>query len=1381
MATEGQSSDLVPLVGQPKRQAIDSLLGYDYQIWRTVESWMQLAPGEVLYIECAEDFDVVAEGTATTHQVKNSPDNITLGSGDVREAIVNHWVTVGKNPGRAIKMRFLTRGDIGFERDKAFGVKRGLEVWRKAAAGDTGAEQSLTTYLHSHLKDPGLKQFLSTSQPDERREKLYGAIEWVVNEPVFDAVCINVRRAAIERGNARGAPAYVSERAVDALLQKCRQTAIERLPELRSLTREDLQSAFEASTSIQVPLTHTLVSLLGQGFSLASMAGTQVAFSPFAESGELPPLPAFVMARSEFCTRAISAFSTGPVLIVGSEGKGKSIVATLVAKSIGNSTYWLELPDQVERVCSALERVLMIVRSGHGPRRIFLDDVPATLGLDAQVWTRLNAIFQSCRAFNVQLLMTAKGVPEDQVDSRFRGASVQVLAVPALTESEVEGFFESLGCPMGMREIWAKSTLLQSGYGHPKLVHLRGLELRDQGWPNPTADAFLKSPASIDEARANARQTVGKTVLDPDKTFLYALSVAAQPFTRDLAIKVGEKLGTPAPGDVFDRLAGRWIEAKGSNLHSVTNLLSNQARQTYPPAQISRFHEVMFDTFIERGSISVNEAWGVFFQAFQSLDPRRMGSFIVSLVTADFRQIPGLAESMEFLLAFAPGNALLGTYDAKTTAMFRHLQFKIAEHVKPEAMEEIARQWAWAIQQIEHKEVRDGLRVMRGLCLTVSMEGDLPPEILVHAIADAAGVDGLAQCKPAVPEFEEMLKRDGTLLVDQVGLLFFFLQSRCNGFQFIDQVFDALEGIDSALRNRMLDAFNVRFVENSSMITKAWLVETKREQPNWDRLINVFQRATSLAKQWGANAMGHNIARIQSIIYEEEPAVLDQVRSIRVLDEAQQVFGDSPVLDEQRANIEFLRGNFSAALDFWERSLDHGLSNPANSHDLFAFRKAAIAASKLGKYDRAATFLETAGSLILPEDVGPKQAAFQVDATYCWFKHSDPVRALVAIARAAASLKGIYDPTNEFQFFRAQKHCGSCALWMHSRVRTEYQRGHIDEPQVGAPTTPDQQELIATLPESPYPVTAVMILQVASRLGVAGPELDILRHDISGSNVPLATIAFTGLLVEEAIEEGNFVDFGGLVLRWQWALWQGMAARASGASVLLEDQHPVSDAIKATSMGLQWFFALALAIITMRGEDPNAAGALWEDQLQTAPDPQHLLVELRTARAAYSMDLSTAFVEFRRGPSIKGFAAAAIVLAQPARRPVDTCFAQVALLTWSLVGVPIRSVMVLAMPYLASIFSEQWTVHLRNPATLLDPRLSIPVLNEAIAFRGSGPARLLKIVIAGSQASGQPIPQVAADALAGSARENAEADRLKSIVKAVRHGRQHPSPSKDGH
>ena len=61
-----------PLIADPKHQANDSLRGYRYQILHSVHAWLSLADDEILYLEGAEDFDIVSPETTTVVQVKDT-------------------------------------------------------------------------------------------------------------------------------------------------------------------------------------------------------------------------------------------------------------------------------------------------------------------------------------------------------------------------------------------------------------------------------------------------------------------------------------------------------------------------------------------------------------------------------------------------------------------------------------------------------------------------------------------------------------------------------------------------------------------------------------------------------------------------------------------------------------------------------------------------------------------------------------------------------------------------------------------------------------------------------------------------------------------------------------------------------------------------------------------------------------------------------------------------------------------------------------------------------------------------------------------------------------------------------------------------------------
>jgi hypothetical protein len=70
------------LQGDPRRRASATVRGFMYQFWRTVQAWIELEPDEVLFVEGAEDFDVIGGDEATAVQIKDNRASgaLTLGN-----------------------------------------------------------------------------------------------------------------------------------------------------------------------------------------------------------------------------------------------------------------------------------------------------------------------------------------------------------------------------------------------------------------------------------------------------------------------------------------------------------------------------------------------------------------------------------------------------------------------------------------------------------------------------------------------------------------------------------------------------------------------------------------------------------------------------------------------------------------------------------------------------------------------------------------------------------------------------------------------------------------------------------------------------------------------------------------------------------------------------------------------------------------------------------------------------------------------------------------------------------------------------------------------------------------------------------------------------
>ena len=141
-----------PLKTNPKRQAHAQLRGYLYQIWHSVDAWLDLVEDEILYLEGAEDFDRISGDTATAVQVKDTQHRITLRSPEVNDAINNYWDLRTKNPSLKVKFRLLTRSQIGAEQGAPFGNnQQGLRLWRRCS-GDQAAITKISKFLQAEAK-----------------------------------------------------------------------------------------------------------------------------------------------------------------------------------------------------------------------------------------------------------------------------------------------------------------------------------------------------------------------------------------------------------------------------------------------------------------------------------------------------------------------------------------------------------------------------------------------------------------------------------------------------------------------------------------------------------------------------------------------------------------------------------------------------------------------------------------------------------------------------------------------------------------------------------------------------------------------------------------------------------------------------------------------------------------------------------------------------------------------------------------------------------------------------------------------------------------------------------------------------------------------------
>lgn len=1334
-----------PLIGDSERQAIDSLRGYDYQIWRTVEAWLGLRDGEMLCIECAEDFDILSLGRAVATQVKNSPTNVSLNSKDVREAITNFWRHQEKNSDRyRVSMRFLTRGGIAKERSSGLGDEAGLVLWEKAASGDDLAAQLVASHLMSQATNGSLLQFLQTATPEQRRERLFSRITWLTEEPSVDAIILAVERLAINLGNRTGITPIASKKAVSGLLEHCREAATNSDAIFRTLTIQDAQLAFDQHTTLAVPLTHQLSAAVsammtsGQGWGAGA-----IAFSHGLFDGDLPELPISCLPREEFVKKMADAAQIQHcVLVVGAEGEGKSTSANMLARHLGTSSYWMDLRGGDDKIAAAaIENALLQVRSPSRPKSVVLDDVPVANGISDELWGRLKILIDSsCRA-DIALVMTSKGVPLDLVDPKLKIAGVAIIAVPRITQEETEQYFLSLGCPTeDVAATWAKLTLAHSGNGHPKLVHLAGLELQEIGWNIQHVADFLTAPRSIEEARANARQTACKSVQLPDRDLLFALSLSLNSFERSLALDLGRELNISEPGISFDRLNGRWIERSGRSSYKVTPLLNNQAKELWAPSRVKQTHGLLLDVYMGRKVVHVDEAMGLLLHAILAEDPKRFLMFVSNLISK-VEETPGLAESLELIAAFGEKddqNAM--PFDSFCSLSFRMLQFKVSKLRRPEALSDIARRWRAEIDREPKSLTREAMLAMRGVCVAGAIDGGFSAAQIVEAVVDAIGMERLGISIPALTATELHLI-DSEESPDPIQLLFSIAQANSSSAKDIPDFLDALEQLEEGIRNRLLGAFQLSIVQDAgSVFDRALVFESKEPSPDWESFAKVLNRTVALAKEWKQWDFGVSAVKVLAIVLNENLEERGRAESV-LLDFLERT--SSNVLRDQLANIAFRYQEDEKALRIWVECL-HGAPRSVRIErgvrDPFAMRRAGIAAGRLGQHDLSAEWFESAAKTASAFLGGLPPAPFRIDAVYCWLLHGEAKKALHLAIGIWEEISGAIDPQQSPRVFAAQKMLGVILLWLWQQLTGSV--GDSGKPFVGMASNPDiDLAAIGGLVPTPRDLCALMIFECATVLSIEDDWLVSVRVALDSTRIPMVLQRYSLLRLQRSLEQGQYTACVKDIYRANEAHLQMRMLHARQATDLMDfDEQASAEMHEQDTHMASATIVIALALAKMNKVNLDKLLGSWRTTLVSLPHG-NFLVDLADKLVVYfRVDPTTAMKLVQGSPNqLERIGAAACVLFEDTRRPIDTAQAQW-ILAYELLGNVASALINVYFPTLCTHFSRHWTVHMQTPALFSSPRLSLPQLQAALSERAHPSERFVKLALAGAMAAGATIP-----------------------------------------
>lgn len=1034
--------DPADFAGVPNRDATASIRGYVYQIYQSVLAWMLLDEDEVLVLEGAEDFDVHADSSVVTTQVKCEARNVTLRSGAVVDAIQNFWSHQQRNDGIRVSFRFLSTAEAGCEQGAPFGAGiPGLEYWKSASID--GAEcMALRQFLLTLSLNRPLLDFIRSSSDEELRERLFTKIQWDLGAKDKVALEDVIKNKLKVHGYRQGIGTHHSTRVLPHLLKQVADLLSVDGP--KHLRFGDFLSSFDEATTEVIPRAE---------FEALQNAGRIQRLIGMQDSGEMARLTAMPQAlgsplpvvkgaidRCNLVTNVSALLNSARVVFLhGSSGVGKTNLATLVTGRIGGSWLWAGFrgrsSDQIQQ---ALARAAYEVDTLSGPVLMVLDDID--FGRISQFEREFIALIFAVSQRSGLVLVTSITHPPVHLFPKLWLPAESEILVPYFDEPEVRELLVTHGLSdVKQQDGWARIIFL-STLGHPQLVHARARTLSAKGWPEYSLSDFMGKSEDIERVRAEARQRLLQEFPNEATRLLaYRLSVVIGAFSRKLALAVGSApQAIQMAGEAFDHLVGPWIERESEDCFRVSPLLKDAAEKILTPGEINAIHVAIARDYLSRRKLNQYEVGTTFFHAFIAKDLHILAAIANGIVMKDSAGHLGLLyDAMSWFphIALDAGQHIVDG-NAHVDLILRIAQFKLVtaspktdDAIKiVERMEELLA----ALEDSDHKKLSEA--IVYGIVLN-TFDLFIPSQTVVRMLSrliDTAATPGLQEI---YANLETSLSPGSPRIADNrpEQLLFSYQAARIRGLDDLAALVVALEGLPEEKRDLLLAVCNSDFDFAALLVGRAWWSDVQDGVLDVEKAVATLRGVELASRHWGAMQLVLACHVAISVIYDEYGHSVDA--ALAVLDVADAEFPNAADLINQRSKVLFHANRDQEALVFAARALS--FPELSNVEYVYTCRNSGVAAANFGNWVKAADFFELGAKRALQSSIQkPMGIGLMADAAIGYWKQDkrqECISKFVDVLELLDSIP-IADDIRLRYLHATIRHCIS---WIHFEARQE--------------------------------------------------------------------------------------------------------------------------------------------------------------------------------------------------------------------------------------------------------------------------------------------------------------------------------------------------------
>jgi len=1064
-----------PLVGDPRRKANATIAAFDYQLWQTLLAWSRLKEGEVLYVEGAEDYDIVQDEAAHVTQVKASLAPLSMASEEIAKAIHDYWTLVEANPDHTIHYVFISQAGIACEKARQRdSLEPLLRVWIRGARLDNDGADIVRQILSHKACSASLAKFLSQASSDEIQSKLIRRITWQMESLNSDDCRRRVDDVLVILGEKLGVGPREAKTCSSRLYQQVMLAARDK--NAAPLSRRGFLEAFEEAT--QPTITRVELNALRQ-----QLAGLENAVGGSASpSSEVrgavrewrigpPPLAKAYAKRTLVINKLAHAVWKHSVLFLhGSTGMGKTTLANMIVRSArGDWLWWSGRGISAEEIRSSLRHLRFALAESGEKAGIVIDDLDLSPASAKQFEVEIADLAEDAVQLGLMVVVTSQKKPSQSMLA-LMSTEPQVLEVGAFSDDDVVETAQALECP-DPNAIRTLANLLVGGCrGHPQLIHAHLLVLKSEEWAKVTPQRFVALSRESSEPAQEAASLVA-SLPDAQRQLIWRLSMIRCPFTRKHALRLAE-FPPPAvePGVHFDNLCGPWIESLHDGYFRVSPLLDQAGKNIMAPGTVRQLHNAISVT-LWQNNLKDFEATAAFYHAWQAQDGHGLAVICAGLSFQKNDVLELLGWGMTWFLGERIANSEpLFQSNQFVSITLRIFQFRLAASVAPKIAKIVFERLEDELRSLPEDQMHSSLAATIGALPWVTSEVTVNPSTMLRCLGYLLRSENLS-AEDRMSDVRRPIMKARSAISQLVPMT----MAWCNDIEQLSQWVTALDAAEQNVRDEWLGIMSNEEHALHSMVERAWIHESDKDQSNWPRTIEVLKNLDALGEKYGSSIVRIASATGQAIVFFDYLNAPD--KALLALQQDHLRSSDNPFILDRLARLDAAQGRHESAIETFRRALKApGKERRENaSRSGFMAAQAAVSAGQLNQLHVAYEFLQLAVNQLQVGRLWDSVIGAKADLGFVCYKLGQYSEALSLWTASLTLIQRRISKATGIQAFAVRKASGHIITWVYGNVCSD--RGSpLFEPPIGFASCVNPKTEIKSLPESDWDALWVQLI-----------------------------------------------------------------------------------------------------------------------------------------------------------------------------------------------------------------------------------------------------------------------------------------------------------------